>query len=58
MDEIQTLLILGQLLKSWKGNITLINGSFGKSKLVFSKVVDMISTKEIRKHEKGFSNLG
>lgn len=40
--EIQTLLILGQDLESWKGIVTLINGSPSKFKLVFSEVVDMI----------------
>ena len=40
--EIQTLLILGQDLESWKGIVTLINGLPSKFKLVFSKVVDMI----------------
>ena len=53
-DDIQALLILGQLPKNWKGNITLINGSYGKSKLEFSKVVDMILILEIKKHEEGF----
>lgn len=41
-DEIQAPLILDKLPKSWKDTITLINGLLRKSKLVFSKVVDMI----------------
>ena len=55
-DEVQALLILGQLPESWKGTVQSISGAFGKEKLKFSEVVDMIMTEEIRRREDGFFN--
>ncbi|KAL5840609.1 hypothetical protein ACOSQ4_013217 [Xanthoceras sorbifolium] len=55
-DEIQALLILGQMLESWKCIVQLISGSFRKVKLKFQEVVDMIMTEEIRRHEDGFGS--
>lgn len=52
--DIQTLLILGQDLESWKGIVTLINGSLSKFKLVLSKVVDMIIIRKSRSIKKIF----
>lgn len=46
------------MLESWKGIATSISASPSKSKLMFLEVVDIIITKEIRKNEEGFSNLG
>ena len=44
------------MLESWKDIVTSISSSSEKSKLVFSEVMDMIMTKEIRKYEESFSN--
>ncbi|ONK72654.1 uncharacterized protein A4U43_C04F21640 [Asparagus officinalis] len=57
-DEIQALLIPGQLPESWKGIIISIIRSGGKAKLKFSEVVDMIMTGEIRRQEEGISSSG
>ena len=47
-DEIRALFILSQLPESWKGTVTAISGSAGKSKLKFEDVVSMILIEEIR----------
>lgn len=56
--EIQALLILDQLPKSWKGIATSISSSSRKLKFEFLEVMYMIMIEEIKKHEKGFSNSG
>ena len=54
-DEIRACLILGQLPESWKGTVTAISGSAGKTKLKFDDVVSTIMTEEIRNRSNGVS---
>ena len=57
-DEIRALLILSELPKSWDGTVTSISSSFGKSKMRFQDVINLIMTEEIRKREGPTSSSG
>ena len=48
-DEVQALLILSQLPKSWQGTVTAVSNSAGKEKLKLSEVVSLILTEEVRR---------
>jgi hypothetical protein len=52
-DEVLAGIILGQMLESWSTTCQSIANSFGKEKLAFQQVVDMIMTQEIRMREEG-----
>ena len=57
-DEIRALLVLGQLPESWRGIVTAISSSAGKSSLKFDDVVSMILTEEIRMQSYSASTSG
>ena len=48
-NEVQALLILSQLPKSWQGSVTAVSNSIGKEKLKLSEVMSLVLTKEIRR---------
>jgi len=52
-DEVLAGIILGQMPESWSTTCQLIVNSFGKEKLAFQQVVDMIMTQEIKMREEG-----
>jgi acyl-activating enzyme 14 len=52
-DEVLAGIILGQMPESWSTTCQSIANSFGKEKLAFQQVVDMIMTQEIRMREEG-----
>ncbi len=52
-DEVLVGIILGQMPESWSTTCQSIANSFGKEKLAFQQVVDMIMTHEIRMREEG-----
>jgi hypothetical protein len=52
-DEVLASIILGQMPESWSMTCQSIANSFGKEKLTFQQVVDMIMTQEIRMCEEG-----
>ena len=53
-EEFLAVFMLTQLPESWKMTCQSIANSFGKEKLDFSQVVNMIMTEEIRMREEGF----
>ena len=57
-ENIQALLILGQMPSSWDATITSISASFGKNEMNLSEFVEMIMTKEIKRIKDGASSLG
>ncbi len=52
-DEVLAGIILGQMPESWSTTCQSIANSFGKEKLAFQQVVNMIMTQEIRMREEG-----
>ena len=55
-ENIQALLILGQMPSSWDATITSISASFGKNEMNLSEFVEMIMTKEIKRIKDGASS--
>ena len=52
-DEVNAGALLSTMPESWQSTVQSISASFGKNKMVFSEVVDMIMTEEIRRKEEG-----
>lgn len=48
-DEVQALLILSKLPKSWQGIVTAVSNSAGKEKLKLNDIVSLILTEEVRR---------
>ncbi|KAJ9557170.1 hypothetical protein OSB04_011784 [Centaurea solstitialis] len=55
-DEVQALLLLSSLPKSWSGTVTAISGSAGTSKLTFEGIRDFILGEDIRRRSSGESS--
>jgi len=52
-NEVLASIILGQMPENWSTTCQSIANSFGKEKLAFQQVVDMIMTQEIKMREEG-----
>jgi len=56
-DEVQALLILSQLPKSWQKSVTTVSNSAGKEKLKLNEIMSLIFTEEVRRKSTNSSSL-